>query len=92
MRDIDESQALNPRIDPAEVLALAEAVGIPEVGGLQALRWYLTGARIHRHKRRYRRAHRFDLMAERSAELLAIAFSEGAWADGATPQELRLDT
>lgn len=80
MRDIDESQALDPQVDPAEVLTLAEQVGIPESGGTQALCWYLRGARIHRKKQRYRQAHRFELMAQRSAMLMAIAFHDGVWA------------
>lgn len=79
MRDIDENQALDPEIDPIEVLTLAEDVGIPESGGIQALRWYILGARIHRQKQRHQQAHRFDLMAQRSAQLLVIAFSEGVW-------------
>lgn len=80
MRDIDESKALDPQIDPAEVLTLAEAVGIPESGGIQALRWYIRGARLHHKKQRHRQAHRFGLMAQRSAELVAIALSDGVWA------------
>lgn len=81
MRDIDENEELDPQVDPAEVVKLAERVGIPEVGGTQALRWYIQGARIHRQKQRHRQAHRFDLMAQRSAQLVAVAFSEGVWTE-----------
>ena len=79
MRDIDEGQPLDAEIDPQEVLTLAEAVGIPESGGIQALRWYLRGERIHRTQQRDQQAHRFALMAQQSAVLVAHAFSQGVW-------------
>ncbi len=50
------------------MLTLAEAVGIPESGGIQALRWYLRGERIHRTQQRDQQAHRFALMAQSPAE------------------------